>query len=123
MAQQPKQTTRERVMDALSSEDLTTAQAATLLQLHRNTVDYHLRRAHSEKRAHVCGWDRHQGTQGDWAAIYRNGEGIDVPPPKINRKTAQKVYGRRYYKANRALIRARSAAKRGKLGHYIQLMA
>jgi hypothetical protein len=117
------QSTRERVMAALADDDLTSAQVAELLGLHRNTADYHLRRARKEKRAHVCGWDRHEGTQGDWGAIYRCGEGQDVPPPKTIKKIMARVYGRRYYRANRALIRARSAAKRGKLGHYVQLIA
>jgi hypothetical protein len=115
-------TTRQLVMAALADDDLTAAQAAALLGLHRNTADYHLRRARKEKRAHVCGWDRHEGTQGDWGAIYRSGEGQDVPPPKTIKKIMARVYGRRYYRANRAMIRARSAAKNGKLGHYVQLL-
>jgi hypothetical protein len=109
-------------MAALAGEDMTVAQAAEVLAMHRNTVEYHLRRAHKEGRAHVCGWHRNIGVQGDWGAIYRAGEGEDVPPPSAPMKVRVKVYSRRYYKANRALIRARSAAKRGKLGHYVQLL-
>jgi DNA-binding transcriptional ArsR family regulator len=110
-------------MAALAEDDLTVAQAAELLGMHRNTVEYHLKRAADEKRAHICGWDRKVGVQGDWGAIYRNGEGANVPQPKTQGKATQRMYSRRYYKANRAVIRARSAAKRGRLGHYVQLLA
>lgn len=117
-----KLTTRQIVMVALAESDMTTAQMAALLGLHRNTVDYHLRRAHGDKRAHVCGWDRHEGTQGDWARIYRIGEGEDVPEPKVTKQT-QRMYSRRYYRANRAIVRARAAAREGGLMHYFQLLA
>jgi hypothetical protein len=115
-------TTREAVMAALLDEDLTVAQASELVGRHRNTVDYHLRRAHDELRAHVCGWQRQIGVQGDWAAIYRFGPGIDVPPPKRTKRD-EKVYSKRYYRNNRGIVRARRAAKAGKLNPYMQLVA
>jgi hypothetical protein len=115
-------TTREIVMAALADEDMTAASAAEVLGLHRNTAAYHLVRACKDGRAHVCGWHRNVGVQGDWGAVYRLGEGEDVPQPKTQGKATQRIYSRRYYKENRAVIRARRAAKNSKLGHYVQLL-
>lgn len=115
------QTTREFVMEILKGADLTVAEAAEEMGMHRNTVDYHLRRAHDEGRAHICDWKRQIGVQGDWGAVYRFGPGVDVPAPKRTKRDA-KNESKRYYAKHSGLIRARSAAKRGPVNPYLQLM-
>lgn len=115
------QSTRDFIMSILQDGDLTVAQCAEDMRMHRNTVDYHLRRAHSEGRAHISAWKRQVGTQGDWAAVYRFGPGEDAKEPKRTVRDA-KAYSRRHYAKHSGLIRARRAAKAGTLNPYLQLM-
>jgi hypothetical protein len=111
--------TRNRVMAELRVTDYTTTDMAQFLGLHRNTVDYHLRRAVREKRAHIFDWDRKVGVQGDFSAIYRFGPGENKKKPN---RLSDKQYSARYWKKNKGVLIARAAAKRGKLTPYSQLI-
>jgi hypothetical protein len=116
------QSTRDYLMELLACGDSTAAEMADEQRMHRNTVDYHLKRAHKEGRAHIAGWKRQIGVSGKWAPVFRAGPGVDKPEPKRTKRDAS-TYSKRYYARNRLLVRARQAAKKGQpINPYYQLM-
>lgn len=114
-------------MNALACGDSTAGDLAEDLRMHRNTVDYHLKRAHAEGRAYIASWKRHFEVRGKWAPVYRYapgvfGPGIDAPEPRRTKADAKRE-SKRYYARNRLLVRARQAAKKGQpINPYYQLM-
>lgn len=90
----------------------TIPELAASMGMKRQSLGHHIGRLHRARKIHICGWDRHVGQQGDYAAVYRFGEGVDVPAPIVTRHT-KRAYNRRYYENNRAVIRARRAVAAG----------
>ncbi|SAL03233.1 hypothetical protein AWB77_06745 [Caballeronia fortuita] len=116
------QSTRDYLMELLRCGDSTAGDMADEQRMHRNTVDYHLKRAHKEGRAHIAGWKRHFEIKGKWAPVFRFGPGEDKPEPKRTKADKSKD-SKRYYARNRLLVRARHNAKNGKpVNPYYQLM-
>jgi DNA-binding CsgD family transcriptional regulator len=111
--------TRDLILSLLKIADYTVAEISLELKLHRNTVDYHLRRAHEENKVHVFDWNRCVGIQGSLGAIYRLGEGEDKPKPN---RMSQRVYDKRYYRKHHTVMAARRAAKAGTLNPFTQLV-
>lgn len=79
---------------------ITSPEIAEALERHRNTIDYHMRRAVSEGKAHISGWKRNVGVSGSWAARYTMGAGVNAPEPKVTKRDRQR-YSARHYKLNK----------------------
>jgi hypothetical protein len=92
--------------------EATIPELAESLGMKRQSLGYHIGRLHRARKIHISGWDRHMGQQGDYAAVYKFGEGVDVPAPTVTRHT-KRAYSRRYYENNRAVIKARRAVAAG----------
>jgi predicted ArsR family transcriptional regulator len=101
--------TRTRILEALALGDVTAPQLAAELGLHKNTVGHHIKALHDAHKIYVVDYHQQVGTSGDWARIYRLGEGKDKKPPKAD----SKLHHQRHYTKKRALIRSRAAAQAG----------
>jgi len=107
----------------LRDHDYSIAELEAELSLCHSTVWRAMKQLKEKGLVHIVEWTHHDGKKGNGrhAAVYRLGKRKDAPKPE---NQPNSVYSKRYRDKNRILIRARYAAKKGKIPNmFAQLIA
>jgi predicted ArsR family transcriptional regulator len=96
-------------MLALIDKGMTSIEVADTMGIHQDTARKAMRAMHADGLIHIAGWQHKINEPGRVMALWKAGEGKDRSKP--SKRTCAKMRHARYYAKNKAIEKARRAAK------------
>ena len=119
-SQDSKRYANRRAMLELVKKGMTSIDVADTMGLHQDTARKAMRALHADGLVHISGWQHKINEPGRVMPLWKAGEGKDKSKP--SKRTCARLRHARYYEKNKAIEKARRAAKSMAGNPFAQLM-